>query len=708
MPVADPAQGVESFIEFTDNGVDGDVAATQPPPTPAPSVTPPPNGTAEDEALAQALLGAIKSYVQVERFGLEFGGGPGIKGKPRPANPKNDPRPHVTKGYNGGKVRKPWRLTKPRMLQHLRGERALFDYANPARLEVQYAIDIDGDPGSDYQAIVEWAKACFSKVLPGVTPFVEPGRSYPNKPGAYLRFSVKYPPSTAGPARRRAEQALHEQFAEAFVEPPAGAKYDRLIGTTTYTEPNPNYDPALARSIAPDTGRQMDLVEVDEVELGLIAATPLAIDHPVILAAEHDGKLWIRKTLANAVAEDFPQLVPGIAKRPTKRAWSDITEAEAYQRHQRFYGIGKNGQVNNKAQFNCREKLEPHVTRHGQLGTSPCYGAWRGDRPDNLLAYLYWRNDGEGVIDPATLQNLIGTAWKKAPPVPDPTAHAKDIDRPCKTPGSGLDYAILHDPTADRWARYGAAVRIALRRARGNTEQAEAIALAMWESDDGPSDGPRHPERVERVQRMVAYWAATFDPSKAGSNGIWFSESDVMAMDQKLRGRISREEMSAARLQRGRDAKGRLRCRRLTYDMLAWVACFTIKNAVTGNRGEVPHHSILAGVRDRGYAVNGSTVTAILDLLRDTDLIRWRWQGAYSRHSHHCRQVLLIGKMMRPKWAEAAMDEDVWAARVPEWGFRIGMARPTPAHPGHHTPIPPTTKVLGTPHSSMLSHWICH
>ena len=698
MPVADPAQGVETFIDFGDAADDGGhtvpVDTWEPKkPEPAPSATPPPNGTAEDEALAKTLLDAIKSYVNSERFGLEFGGGPGIKGQPRPANPKNDPRHRVIPGYHGGKVRETRRLTTSRMLQHLRGERALFDYATHDRLEVQYAIDIDGEPGGDYQTIIEWAKACFAKVLPSVTPFAEKSRG---GNGVYLRFGVKYPPSTDGPARRRAEQALHEKFTEAFVEPPAGAKYDRVIGTTSYVEDNPNYDPALARSIAPDTGRQMDLVEVDEVELGLIAASPLAIDHPVILAAERDGKLWVRKTLADAVAEDFPQLAPGIADRPIKHDWSDITEAEVYERHKSFYGIGRNGQVNSKAKFNRREELEPHVTRHGQLGTSPCYGAWRGDRPDNLMAYLFWREDGEGVVDPAILKEVIGTAWKKAPPAPEPTTHAENIDDVGEPPtGPGLDELIFADPTADRWSRYSAAVRIAMRRARGNTEQAEAIALAMWESAGGPSDGPRHPERIERVQRMVSWWAATFDPSKAGSGGIWFDESDVMAMERKLRGRISREEMSAARFQRGRDAKGRLCCRRLTYDMLAWAACFVVKNATTGNRGEVPHKSIRKGLEHRGYRANGSTVTAMLDLLRDTDLIRWRWQGWSSRHTHHCRQVVLIGKIMRPKWAEAAMGEDVWAARVPEWGFGLGMARPTPAQPGHHTPIPPIDNGIG-------------
>lgn len=608
--------------------------------------------TPEEKALAEAYLDAQSSYVSAVHWGLEMDCGHGKKGKARPANPSGNPCPDTD--HYGGLRRIPRRRTIKRIIQHLRGERAIFDVARPDRRTVYMSLDIDGQPEANIELAKAWAREQFAAVLPTATPFIEFSRS---GTGLNVRFGLEYPPATDGPARRRCEAELNRRFSEAFAGPPAGFTYDMLVGTTTYKADNPGYDPIAARSIAPRAVKRTALIRLepgeDEIAFGLSG-----LAHGIIPAAERDGATWIRAEHAKKIAD----LIPGIMDRPQVKDWSAITQAEAYARHRTYYGI-KNGAVDPSVKFQRQPELEEHIIKHGQLGTSPCFGCWRGDRPDTLLDWLTWFAAGDGVVAAADLLEAIGTAW-----LTEPTPAPKPKPAPAKPstadPGTGIDWTTLLDPHADRWTRYVAAGRIARREHPDDYAAAVDRCLVLFEIDGGPSDGPRHDERIERAGRVINYADQTFDLTQAGSAGVWFSERDMLKIRKRLRGAISRHDLGQARTRQRRGPDGRYRARRITYDMMAWTCCYLIKNACTGNRGEVPTRSIRRGLEARGYrGVNGSTATAMLNLLTDHGLIYWT---DYARHHEgQCRKLVLVGKIMRPDWAEAAIADDVWRPRLP-------------------------------------------
>jgi len=615
-----------------------------------------------DFQLAARYRQVMKRFERLDRFGWEFSKPGQLKGEPRQRNSRSHPRPDVHNWSKDGKhrYRKPDRIDVGKEHAHLRGERALFHISRPDRRVALYALDIDGEEGSDYEQAAAFVRDIVAQLWPGLEPFVEPGRSYPRKGGCYGWFRVDWG-KTAPAIRREFENALTRLLGQRFRVGPPGIKCDRLTGTTWYEEPNRHFDARLAHSTHPFAGRQVDEVQLPRDVLDRI--DPL-------IAAEFDIEDgWIpRKSLVELnrwLPEPLPEALQESGQLPERTRWKEITYLQAYEREKIFYGIGRDQRVDYSQRVCYRLELEEIVTHFGTLVTRPCYAAFRGDRPNNIADFIAWTGNEQGVITRKQLEAVLpadqvarilaleagkdGIASTPAPP----HAPAEEVPtcQPANTvpehrPTSGTDADRLAG--GDCWLAKLAAARTALRKTDGDQEAAIPLAREIYEAT-GLATGMTAEDRARRLEdarRGVQYASRTFDSQKAKGYGQpWFdADTDVDEMQRRLRGRIARRALH------GRSVRSPL-----SYRQLAHVACWVFKNILSGNPGYVPFASIAAGLKYHGVAMSNAAIAHALVLLQGARIIVMVADYCPGR----CRRYLLHPQAIVPDWASAYVREDV-------------------------------------------------
>lgn|GEM_PF-5371826 len=629
--------------------------------------TRPADVSSEDWHLATCLDERFAEYTLRGVFSVE--GPVVVNGKPAPlaANPKDNPHRDKRWMPGGYQIRVPLRRNVRHVLAHLRGECAIFEEARSSRRVVQLTLDFDGESWSNFESNQRWATKRFAEVFPNLTFFVEPSRSYPRTNGLHIRLFVRYAGGTDGPTRRRIETAMERALTTVFKDPPKGFKFDCIIGATSYTELNPHFDLGLARSIVEETGRMKPLIPVSDSELGLIYQ--LAPPTAVVLASEVDGKTWARQKLALDVTKSCPGPVPDFTDRQPTTMYSNINELEVYEETKSIYGLPGRHIAMLNPPFVYPLELEQKVVRHGQIGTAPCYEALSGNRPNNLLDYLMWSTDPDRILDQKDLVKVIGSDWEN----PEP-AHKPLLDKRDETPGFSADefrpkpskdLDLLFSPEIEPIRRYAAGARIALRRCGGDCLAATSYTLTLWESPEGPSDGPRHPEREARARRIIDWTIRTFDLSKAGGgDAVWFSQDDVLQLQLAFQALFTEDDLEAARRRQGPSTRRGWKSQKIDHQMLAMAVAAFIKNTVTGNPGEVPNASIIKLLQHHNLRINGSTCSTIIQLLIDAGFIRRTKQAAPL--VHRCSRYVLVGDIMRPAWAEPAINSEVWEPAAAE------------------------------------------
>lgn len=598
----------------------------------------------------------LNKVVSTSAYGLEGKREtPDGKGMPCPVNHTKHPRPRVVPNRNNKGHHREVRLrTKYDVARHLIGKKALFNVARPDRRLAEYVIDIDDfedqtDLTYDYAA--GWARECFASALPGIIPFIEPSRSYPRKIGLYARFRLNWGRISDPEARRRIEMELSRRFAEAFFDAPPGLSYDRMSGMIRYRTVNPKYDPVLAESTS---GRQsqMQVVQLTPAmsdflfgpgDYGISIASQLGIC-PLEVSDADIHTAHISAADAEELRKHYPYM---LLPEPTTE-WVRLTMLEAYEKEKTFYGL-EGDKIDRDARFHHRPVLEPEVEHFGTLITGACFACQRGDRPNNLYEYFDWTEGEQGVASLKHLKDFIGKDRLKelrdppAKPEPDESIGPARIS----TPGTGIDHELLADPNVEPASRYAAGARSAVREAE-TREEAVELCLQKWESEEGPSDGDRHDERVSRAERFVDHALEDYDEKAHVKKGeVWFdADADVETLAADLQQIIPEGDLHQARVEHGYTPKGRLRCGRLTYRLVAHTACWLLKGWATGNIGEVPMKAIRQGLAYHGIAVNGSTVSAIFGLLARHGLVQAVGKWAKGQ----CRKWLVRSTALLRPW----------------------------------------------------------
>jgi len=628
--------------------MDADVQTTCPPPF--------------DFELAARYRQVMKRFERLDRFGWEFSTPGQLKGKPLHRNSRSNPRPDVHNWSKDGKhrYRKPDRIDVGKEHAHLLGERALFHISRPDRRVALYALDIDGEEGSDYQEAAAFVRDIVRQLWPGLEPFVEPGRSYPRKGGCYGWIRVDWG-KTAPAIRREFENALNRVLWRRFRAAPPGITCDGLKGSTWYEEPNRHFDARLAHSIHPFAGKHVDEVQLPQDVLGRI--DPLIAPQLDI----EDG--WIpRKSLVKLnrwLPEPLPEVFQEPGQLPERTRWKRITYIEHYERQKIFYGIRRDQSVDYNQRISYRRELEEIATHFGILVTRPCYAAFRGDRPNNIADFVAWTVNDHGVITRKLLEAVLPAdevaricaleaGQDGIAPTPEPPHAPAEGDPTCPPANSIPEHRPTSGTDADRlaggdcWLAKVAAARTALRQTDGDADSAVPLAREIYEATGlatGMTAGDRS-RRLEDARRGVQYASQTFDSQKAKGYGQpWFdADTDVDEMQRRLRGRIARRALC------GRSVRSPL-----SYGQLAHVACWVIKNILTGNPGYVPFASIAAGLKYHGVAMSNAAIAHALVLLRSARMIVMVADYCPGR----CRRYLLHPQAIVPDWASAHVREDI-------------------------------------------------
>lgn len=647
----------------------------------------------------------MRRFSHATNFGIELRLDSQRKGIPQNRNHRKHPNPRVVSRSNGGGfIRVPDSFDNRKLKRHLEGTRACFYKASAVRggRVGLHALDFD-TKSLPYEMVRDAVIQAFAEVLPGVSIFVEPSRSYDHVTGiggAYAWFTVEWG-DTALKQRNSLLNALSRDFRRHCRGRWPGAKADGVKGTYTYRSPNPAFDAALASEL-------YDVACVRECfvrELGCFL--PLA-----------EAATFWHKRLDDLLSE-------GIEIR---RRWEPRTRQQAYETRKRFYGIN-GGRVDPAKRFKPEPRLEQVVTTQGLLVTAPCYAAKSGRRPDNVARFIAWHAGKPPSATVATLQAILAREVSRVDAESLRQRRPREAGRPCdprvphetshvaagaqKTPLPQLcprsrDGKIYFDAMADSQDRYAAAARIACRDAIArkhlgqidHRHHAIAITLALVESPEGPAtlfERGRTPQRVARVERLVDHFLPLTRRGAPGhSTGRWFHEQDLVHERDRLAGFIRPAHIDSIN-RAGAN-------RRITREILAFVCLLASKNLHEGRRelGEVCHEPLWRAVRQRfrmGINAAKATVGGAMHLLVSSGVFMvMRGHLAFAEGPKRGR-LLVLGTRGPKTWSRRAFGDAVLTVGSPRavraFGNKASIV-PTTASKciavgvGSPPPLPPT------------------
>lgn len=590
-------------------------------------------------------------YENAKMFGLGMRKEGEPKEMPINLNSSGNPLPYTRISDDGkSRYRVEAALTPRDSFNHLWGQRSSFHVSSGTRAAGLYALDLDGESGTDWRTSAAYGIDLLHRILPNVVPFVEPGRSWPRKGGCYIWFRIRW--SGLLPAERHLMELRLGRLLKALApEPPAGVKFDRFVGRTSYFSDNPDFDRSYADSLSYDGCTLYWLIKNPRDPNGCWSSKRDVIDICMRMGATRD------------------QAVAHLDQLLTRR--SLLTQLDAYEKDKMFYGI--NGLVvDRNARFKMDYRLERRMRHFGLLVTRPCYAAFRGDRPNNLEEFLAWVDNAEGAVTLAKLKKAIAAyTVAQMPAVPTsgelaPSDHSEaelhmaalelqaqlddelsiSLDPTLHRP----DSQIVKDPLEGAQERLSAMVRTQLRRHNGNVDAAVMDAVAWYEGPNGPATGQseqEHARRVVRATQIASYWLDTFDPELC--KGEWrctpevlpFSLLDIQDMEAKLGTIISPQDI--LRVHKGKASPPNLR-------VVATICCLMLTNIHTGNFQEVPMTSLSQGLKSFKMGRNNRVIATAKWVLEAAGLIQY--VRGYSTTSHESQRWDLGPRAIVPAWAQ--------------------------------------------------------
>jgi hypothetical protein len=518
----------------------------------------------------------------------------------------------------------------------------------------------------------------------GIEPWLEPGRSYPSKQGCYARQLLDFRGIPA--ATRNLSERLTNRFVKSLH--PAGErdgyKLDGLKGTTTWCDPNPNYDPVYAAQICPSAAAG-------------VADVAEAIGGETQWLRPYEARRLLR-ALGHSPEEasQIVELMP--------RSWEAMTEQEAYERAKRFYGL-ESGRHDRTRRIRYDVRLEPVVRHYGLLVTAPLYGRphdlpafarfmngprltwakWIAVLPRQQVSLLREHRDATKAGDKVEAMRIAKetlragrtskTAVIQGPgSVPSDnhksTSHGLDVDPgPAATPAALVphvrgcpDHETASDETAAPIQRWLAMLRICLRRTHGKMEPAAQMTCRWWRNVGATGDSEaEEAERLERFLRLAAYPAQTFDEAKNQPRGEFRMTRDravEMAPD------MDRLVPQAMRTQAAADHP---HAEPLTSLRIAGVYGVFLRAVSTVAKGwgdealcDVPSTDIKAMLRKLHMSMNPSTIAAITNLLIQVQLIhrvRRHFRPPGGRSRGRCAAYVINLGLYCPAWAEGHIPE---------------------------------------------------
>jgi len=642
-----------------------------------------PNPTHFNHVFEQKLYRmTMKRFQKLSWFGV------GIKKEdskhiPVHVNGKDNPCPSI---FRDPKTRKP-KIGKPMVMSHkhdrdhLQGVTPIFHVSRGDRRIALYGLDIDGDEPGDWLPAAKYGLRLLHTVLPDIEAFIEPGRSWPRKCGAYIWFRIDWQ-STDPRERRRLERYLDrtlKRIAETM-SPPNGCKFDALKGTTSYTEPNPRFDPEFAAS------ESDHIHEVFKVDEHLWLPRHEARHYLKAQATEHGQKLTSAE--ANEIITDCPS------------RYEPMTRLQAYEAHQRFYKI-------NNVKFIFQTELEKLRRHYGVLVTRPCWGAHSGQRPNNVQGFVAWSKCPAGQVTVAKLKKALAPYLDNTTPKPACSKQPKtksytktlvcDPESFDALTKNRSDFDVMLDPFTENHLRMCAAVRIEMRRFSKLDPNAREMVIdrvVHWYETDGPATGhtaEEHQDRRERAGRIYDYFANTYDSTKrCGSGKLWIDDLRIIECHTRHTGYIS-------------DCLIRTTCgpdRPPTRLQIAAVYLIMMKGIATGHNRYVSYDSIRGLLSCLNRSMSNQMIAHCIRILIATGQLEKTKNHSHTRgsKSNHAIQYRLGARAYIPSWAEPDLPAEAVASRQAV----------TPPATGPKPGDTPALRLLTSPENSIkeLGHWV--
>ncbi len=620
-------------------------------------------------------------------FGLGFKRDCG-KHTPIHRNTRKHPRPVLA---SFGRCKEPDRFTRYTRL-HLRGERPLFHVSSGKRRRfAMLSLDIDAtDTAVSFDETARYATRVTQDAW-SYNSWIEPGRSFPRKQGAYARLLIDYagvPAATRHFIELLVNRELNWRHPKGEAQ---GFHFDGLKGTTSYEYDNPSFDREYADEIAPMTGRSM------------VDAGPYLEMGEGIWILPYEAKKLLRSLTREQGARPCEEAISGEVGRWDQEL-RPITRLHHYERKKAFYGMLDEGGLNPAVRFACNERLEQTRRHHALLVTAPCFG-----RPHDLPAYqefmngphLTWRHF-ISVLPDAQIESvhqhlrliksgdrqgalkLLHSASREAgaerrnagEQTPgSPSSDTGEMESSCPLlPAMRPEQAMIDDPFADPFDRQRRMAMRQLRATGGDVELAARRTTEWWESPLGGATGlspEEHAERRERHRRYVEFAAQTFDPAKARPAASDFritrERAEEMAADMDHH--VPQAWRDEAQLRHPQAEK-------LTSFRLAAVHGAVLRLASTvalgrdeSSLGDVPTAAIHGLMRHMKMTVNTSTIAALMGLLRRARLIaltRSHWNPGSGQGGGRSAAYAINTSLFLPKWAEGHIPDTVQLAEAGE------------------------------------------
>lgn len=635
---------------------------------------------AQDVALFRLIM---RRTLHSQWFGIGITPEGGGKASPRHRNTRHNPRPcsrrsQVTGTHFG--VPDTWGRYARR---HLAGEQALFELSRCDRRTARYTLDIDATESAvRYSDTSQLGRRIAAECWSINQPWVEPGRSYPTKQGAYTRFLVDWR-GIAPQTRRLAETLVNRELRRRYPrDSRMGFHLDGLKGLTTYVEPNPRFDHDFAMSYEEHEGERF------------VNIAPLLDGHEANWVRPFDARRLLRLLGRSKVAD----LVAGLETQ-----WCPVSRLDHYRCRKLFYGFGDGGVRDRQARIAFDPRLEEARRHFGTLVTAPCYG-----RPAEVQRLAIWHDQQWGRITwrsfigilPLDQQQAIRQGWtslgqrRRRPDCPvlmsgsaGNTDDAGYVDRGGASGGQvrgvvstlrdrtrfSSDIEVMNSQDDDPIEQMRAANRVHMRQANGDIERTVALTLEWYEGPAGPATGmstAEQDQRVDRIRRHTEKLAETFRPMQRGQGLIArISADNVVSTGEELWPLIPTHIRDFA-------IANHPNARSLTPRFLAGVYIAVVLGVIS-NDGNVSRRWIQTCLSAFGTSRSTTTIacaTAILHMARLIVMMRDYSAPETRTDRGQCRNWQVNRRRFWPGWASAL--ESSGQGQLTAFASGAWMARP--------------------------------
>jgi hypothetical protein len=352
------------------------------------------------------------------------------------------------------------------------------------------------------------------------------------------------------------------------------------------------------------------------------------------------------------------------------RQWDDAEDevmlnGERYEWQKAHSGMtNKEGE---KITWNYSPSLEPYVLTGSDFLTMPLHGiAQDPDRGRDRLARFStfmkspaitashlreFLSNVDGVPATTATSTLVPPKTKgkknkrKAPTTSSASAEsgyqtAEDIRAAypeCR------DLEILLDTSVGEHHRFGAAVRMAIRRHKGDENAAYHEAMALVEAggatgEIGPATGPTTDERKNHAGRCISHWTTTYDPAVCAAKPLFGEGEDKKRnlewLEARVRSHFPRHLLQAIQHKSRKTME-------ITYPLMTAAVAYMLHGIHSGRIAEVSRDFLLRCLSNDGLLAPTDTHTAarLIRMLTDGQygwfrITRWKAIG------HCCRYEL--------------------------------------------------------------------